>query len=71
MLFLKEQLSKKDKNVDSLLNQLSKQNDSAPHYKTSNTISTQTELLTDSKLTESSKKSKKSNTKWVENEKKI
>ena len=68
MLFLKEQISKKDKNVDSLLNQLSKQNDSAPHYKTSNTISTQTELLTDSKLTESSKKSKKSNTKKVSRE---
>ena len=47
--FLKEQISKKDKVIDSLLNQLSKQNDSAPHYKTSNTISTQTELLTDSK----------------------
>ena len=68
--FLKEQISKKDKVIDSLLNQLSKQNDSAPHYKTSNTISTQTELLTDSKLTESSKKSKKSNAKRVQNESK-
>ena len=57
--FLKEQLNKKDKVIDSLLNQLSKQNDSAPHNKTSNTISTQTELITDSKLTESSKNLKR------------
>ena len=55
--FLKEQISKKDEDkVYSLLNQLSKQNDLAPHKKTSNTISIQTELITDSKLTESSKK---------------
>ena len=55
--FLKEQISKKDEDkVYSLLNQLSKQNDLAPHKKTSNTISIQTELVTDSKLTESSKK---------------
>ena len=45
-----------------MLNQLSKQNDSAPHNKTSNTISVQTKLITDSKLTESSKKSEKNNT---------
>ena len=45
-----------------MLNQLSKQNDSAPHNKTSNTISIQTKLITDSKLTESSKKSEKNNT---------
>ena len=68
--FLKEQLNKKDKVIDSLLNQLSKQNDSAPHNKTSNTISTQTELITDSKLTESSKKSEKSNTDRVKKENK-
>ena len=42
--------------------QLPKQKDSAPHNKTSNTISIQTESTTDSKLTESSKISKKSNT---------
>ena len=68
--FLKEQISKKDEVIDSLLNQLSKQNDSAPHNKTSNTIPIQTELITDSKSTESctdskstesSKKPKKSN----------
>ena len=53
-----------------MLNQLSKQNDSAPHNKTSNTISTQTELITDSKLTESSKKSEKSNTDRVKKENK-
>ena len=51
--FLKEQISKKDKVSDSLLNQLSKQNVSAPHNKTSNTISIQTELIADSKSTES------------------
>ena len=60
--FLKEQISKKDKVIDSLLNQLSKQNNSAPHNKTSNTISIQTELIRDSKSTKSSKKTKKSNT---------
>ena len=60
--FLIEQMSKKDKFIDSLLNQLSKQNDSAPHNKTSDTISTQTEIITDFKLTESSKESEKSNT---------
>ena len=68
--FLKEQINKKDKVIDSLLNQLSKQNDSAPHNKTSNTISTQTELITDSKLTESSNKSEKNNTEGVKNENK-
>ena len=68
--FLKEQLNKKDKVIDSLLNQLSKQNDSASHNKTSNTISTQTELITDSKLTEPGKKSEKSNTERVKNENK-
>ena len=57
--FLKEQLYKKDKVIGSLLNQLSKQNDSAPRNKTSNTISIQTELITDSKSTEISKKTKK------------
>ena len=62
--FLKEQISKKDKNVDSLLNQLLMQNDSASHYQTSDTISTRTELLTDSKWTESS------NAKRVENQSK-
>ena len=45
-----------------MLIQLPKQNHSAPHNKTSNTISIQTESTTDSKLTESSKISKKSNT---------
>ena len=45
-----------------MLNQLPKQNDSAPHNEASNTISIQTESTTDSKLTESSKISKKSNT---------
>ena len=60
--FLKEQVSKKDKVADSLLNQLSKQNDSAPHNNTSNTICTQIEFIADSKLTESSKISEKSNT---------
>ena len=60
--FLIEQMSKKDKFIDSLLNQLSKQNDSAPHNKTSDTISTQTEIITDFKLTESFKQSEKSNT---------
>ena len=59
--FLKEQINKKDKVIDSLLNQLSKQNNSASHNKTSNAISTEIELITDSKLTESSKKSEKSN----------
>ena len=55
-----------------MLNQLPKQNDSAPHNETSNTISIQTESTTDSKLTESSKISKKSNTdrERVENESK-
>ena len=46
--FLKEQVSKKDKVADSLLNQLSKQNDSAPHNNTSNTISTQIEFIAES-----------------------
>ena len=55
-------MSKKDKFIDSLLNQLSKQNDSAPHNKTSDTISTQTEIIRDFKLTESFKESEKSNT---------
>ena len=45
-----------------MLIQLPKQKDSAPHNKTSNTISIQTESTTDSKLTESSKISKKNNT---------
>ena len=53
-----------------MLNQLSNQNDSAPHNKTSNTISIQIELITDSKLIESSKRSKKSNTERVKNENK-
>ena len=54
------------------MNQLSKQNASAPRNKTSSTKSTQTELITDSKLTESSKKSGNSNRKRerVKNEKK-
>ena len=60
--FLKEQVSKKDKVISFLLNQLSKQNNPAPHNKTSNTISIQTELIAYSKSTESSKKTKKSNT---------
>ena len=60
--FLKEQINKKDKVIDSLLNRQTKQNDSASHNNTTNNISTQTELMTDSKLTESSKKSEKSNT---------
>ena len=69
--FLKEQISKKDEDkVYSLLTQLSKQNDLAPHNKTSNTISIQTELITDSKLTESSKKFKKCNTGTVKSENK-
>ena len=68
--FLIEQMSKKDKFIDSLLNQLSKQNDSTPHNKTSDTISTQTEIITDFKLTESSKESEKSNTERVKNENK-
>ena len=63
-------MSRKDKFIDSLLNQLSKQNDSAPHNKTSDTISTQTEIITDFKLTESSKESEKSNTERVKNENK-
>ena len=63
-------MSKKDKFIDSLLNQLSKQNDSTPHNKTSDTISTQTEIITDFKLTESSTESEKSNTKRVKNENK-
>ena len=50
-----------------MLNQLSKQNDSAPHNKTFNTKTLQTELIADSKLTESSKKFKKSNTERVKN----
>ena len=45
-----------------MLIRLPKQKDSAPHNKTSNTISIQTESTTDSKLTESSKISKKNNT---------
>ena len=53
-----------------MLNQLSKQNDSAPHNKTSNIISIHIELITDSKSTESSKKTKKSNTERVKNENK-
>ena len=57
--FLKEQINKKDKVIVCLLNQLSKQNDSAPHNKTSNTISTQTGLITDFKLTEFSKNLKR------------
>ena len=73
--FLKEQINGKDKVIDSLLNQLSKKNDSIPHSKTSNTkaiaISTQTELMADSKSTESSDKTKKSNTDRVQNKKKI
>ena len=60
--FLREQISKNDKAIDSLLNQLSKHNDSASNNKTSNKISIQTELITDYKSTESSKKTKKSNT---------
>ena len=68
--FLKEQISKNDKAIDSLLNQLSKHNDSASHNKTSNKISIQTELITDYKSTESSKKTKKSNTERVKNENK-
>ena len=60
--FLKEQINKKDKVIDSLLNRQTKQNDSASHNNTTNNISTQTELMTDSKLTESSKKTEKSNT---------
>ena len=60
--FLREQINKKYEVIVSLLNQLSKQNDSAPQTNTSNTISTQIELITDSKLTESSKKSEKSDT---------
>ena len=47
--FLKEQINKKDKVIDSLLNQLSKQNNSASHNKTSNAVSTEIELITDSK----------------------
>ena len=47
--FLKEQINEKDKVIDSFLNQLLKGNDSAPHNKTSNTISIETELITDSK----------------------
>ena len=47
--FLKEQINEKDKVIDSFLNQLLKENDSAPHNKTSNTISIETELITDSK----------------------
>ena len=58
--FLKEQINRKDKVIDSLLNQLSRKNDSTQHNKTSNTkanaISIQTELIADSKSTESSKK---------------
>ena len=65
--FLKEQIHQKDKVTDSLLNQLSKQNDSATHNKPSNTISIQSELITDFKLTESSKKSEKSNTERIKN----
>ena len=53
-----------------MLNRQTKQNDSASHNKTFNTISTQTELMTDSKLTESSTKSEKSNTDRVKNENK-
>ena len=68
--FLKEQIKKKDKVIDSLLNQLSKQNNSASHNKTSKTISTQIELIADSKLTEFFKKSEKSNTERVKNENK-
>ena len=47
--FLKEQINEKDKVIDSFLNQLLKGNDSATHNKTSNTISIETELITDSK----------------------
>ena len=54
---------KKDKVIYFLLNQLSKQNDSAPQNKTSNTISIQLELITDSESTESSQKTNNSNTK--------
>ena len=53
-----------------MLNQLSKPKDSALQNKNSNTIFTQTELITDSKLTEPSKKSEKSNTEKVKNENK-
>ena len=53
-----------------MLNQLSKQNDSASHNKTFNIISTQTKLITDSKSTESSTISEKRNTERVKNEKK-
>ena len=52
------------------MNQLLKESDSAPHNKTSNTISYQTELLTDSKSTETSQKTKESNTERVKNENK-
>ena len=67
---LKEQINKKYKVIDSLLNQLSKQNDSGTHNRSSNTISIQSELITDFKLTESSKKSEKSNTERIKNENK-
>ena len=70
IVFLKEQISKKYKVIESLLNQLLKESDSAPHNKTSNTISIQTELLTDSKSTETSQKTKESNTERVKNENK-
>ena len=53
--FLKEQINRKDKVIDSLLNQLSKKNDSTPHKKTcntkANTVSIQTEVTADSKST--------------------
>ena len=68
--FVNAQINKKDKVIDSLLNQLSKQNDSALHNKTYITAFTQSELITDSKLTDSSIKSEKTNTESVKNENK-
>ena len=68
--FVNAQINKTDKVIDSLLNQLSKQNDSALHNKTYITAFTQSELITDSKLTDSSIKSEKTNTESVKNENK-
>ena len=56
--FPTEQINRKDKVIDSLLNQLPKKNNSTQHNKTpntkTNTISIQTELIADSESTESS-----------------
>lgn len=69
-----EQINKKDRAIDSLLNQLPKKNNLTPQNKTSNaqakTTSIQTEVITDSKWEEFSKQTENGSTKKVQNENK-